>query len=609
MEMHMPIRITCSCGTTAVVVDEYAGKIGKCRKCNASIVVGVADGVASVSGEKAASVVAREPDAAAAPAAPSAGYQNPHCEPDGGVGTSAADGGNAAGPSPRESGSEVEDEGAPPDDSSTWYVILGITNKTFHEDEVSVLQQSGKVRVRGPLTEDQMRTHYTSGTLKPESIIRKSGEDWWKPFQSHDDLFPKSLLGRTAANQAQHVFRSAIRKAAGIFQRSPDVFHSVLKKSVSLVQRRPKTAAAILLSICGLLVIHRLYSNHLNPKRNPAEYMKNVATLYGGHDFYGEEIGKGFFIKPDGLVVTCLHVIARSDAVVVKDGNGRQHRVERVVHIDDKNDLAVLKVSSSPPCPPGLSLGESGTVKKGNPAFALGRGTFVDEEVVDAVLALDPLTKKERNLFRVAASLPNWSDGGPVLDRKGRVVGVATKGLEGRYGISDRSYTIYRGEDSRRKWEYQDKIVIPISPLKEAGSFNGLVYCLLSRNKTWKSYREKESGRGTAYVFLDPHDIEKCSYESNSIADCGKGIKRVWEKRETDVVLKALDNPSVRQMYETPRDSSTWTYFLSEVDCKTHQKRYNICMYANDKTSYNFGTDNKWREMEPELDKEICPQQ
>lgn len=36
----MPIKVTCSCGATAMVKDEYAGRTGECRTCKAPIVVG-----------------------------------------------------------------------------------------------------------------------------------------------------------------------------------------------------------------------------------------------------------------------------------------------------------------------------------------------------------------------------------------------------------------------------------------------------------------------------------------------------------------------------------------------------------------------------------------
>jgi S1-C subfamily serine protease len=490
--------------------------------------------------------------------------------------------------------------------------MLGITNKTLHEKEAGVLQRSGKVRVRGPLTEEQMRTCYASGTLSPKSIIRKSDEDRWQPLQSHDDLFPKSLLGPTAANHVGYVFRSAIRKAAGIFRRSPDVVYPVIRKSVSLVQRRPKTVAAVVLPICGLLVAHHLYYKRLNPKHNPAAYVKNVATVYGGHGRNGGELGKGFFIKPDGLVVTCLHIITQKHAVEVEDGEGRHHAVERVAFIDDKNDLAVLKVSSAVPCPPGLKLGESGTVEKGEHAFALGRGASVDEEVVDTVLNTDPLTLKEVKLFMVAASPPNWSDGAPVLDKKGRVIGVTTTGPAGRdYSLfSAATRAASRGKNN---WRYQGKTVIPVSSLSEAASLNGLEYYMLPRNENWKLFRESQTGYGTAIVFGDPRNIEKLSYEPNSIADRGNGLKRIWVKRYSDVVMQSfVRNPEMQKMFGAPKDNSSSTLVLYDVDCTTHQRRSNIrfnTTHSLDRIEYNFDNGNKWTALEPELDKEICPVQ
>lgn len=109
----MSIRITCSCGTTAVVSDEYAGKIGKCRRCNATIVVGVKDDAAPSSGEEAALANARGTGDVSPSTTPSAGLQNPRYDPDSGAGTSDAVCENETGPSSRESSPGIEDA-APP---------------------------------------------------------------------------------------------------------------------------------------------------------------------------------------------------------------------------------------------------------------------------------------------------------------------------------------------------------------------------------------------------------------------------------------------------------------------------------------------------------------
>jgi hypothetical protein len=249
-------------------------------------------------------------------------------------------------------------------------------------------------------------------------------------------------------------------------------------------------------------------------------------------------------------------------------------------------------------------------VEAGDAAFALGRGKSVDEEVVDAVLEIDPLTNKEMKLFRVAPSPPNWSDGGPVLDRKGCVIGLATTGPAGLdYQLL--SATARASSRGKNKWKYQEKMVIPVAALAEAGTFTGIEYRMLPRNEAWKSFRETQTGYGTAYIFTDPRNVEKLSYEQTSVSDRGNGRKRVWVKRYSDVVLKTLENdPELQRMYGGPKDRSETSLFLFDVDCTTHQKRFNIRFNTTrsmDRIDYNFNKNNRWMAMEPELDKEICP--
>src|SRR5690348_6573085 len=57
----------------------------------------------------------------------------------------------------------------------------------------------------------------------------------------------------------------------------------------------------------------------------------------------GTDLGRGFFVSADGLLVTTLHVIAGRDEVIVTPARGRPLRAE-LVQEDREADLAILKV-------------------------------------------------------------------------------------------------------------------------------------------------------------------------------------------------------------------------------------------------------------------------
>jgi S1-C subfamily serine protease len=74
-------------------------------------------------------------------------------------------------------------------------------------------------------------------------------------------------------------------------------------------------------------------------------------------------LGTGFFISPDGLVVTNQHVIERADSITAVGDNKTIFNFERVVAQPAGVDLVVLKFHASDV--PFLKLGQSTTAVEG----------------------------------------------------------------------------------------------------------------------------------------------------------------------------------------------------------------------------------------------------
>jgi serine protease Do len=74
-------------------------------------------------------------------------------------------------------------------------------------------------------------------------------------------------------------------------------------------------------------------------------------------------LGTGFFISPDGLVVTNRHVIEGADSIAAVSNNGAILRFERVSAQPTGLDLVVLEFHASGV--PFLKLGKSTTAAEG----------------------------------------------------------------------------------------------------------------------------------------------------------------------------------------------------------------------------------------------------
>ena len=135
--------------------------------------------------------------------------------------------------------------------------------------------------------------------------------------------------------------------------------------------------------------------------------------------------GSGFFVSPN-LIVTNFHVIEGASVIAYKRvGQGQFHSIKSIRDVEPTYDLAILEVPSTRVLP--LYFGDSDTVKKGETVYAVGNphgfeGTFSDGTL--SAIRRDYTI----DLLQITAPISPGSSGGPVLNGRGEVIGVATLG-------------------------------------------------------------------------------------------------------------------------------------------------------------------------------------
>ena len=136
-------------------------------------------------------------------------------------------------------------------------------------------------------------------------------------------------------------------------------------------------------------------------------------------------IGSGFFVKSN-LIATNYHVIegaAKGTAKLV--GKYTTYNIEGVTATDKINDLVLLKVTAYGIKP--LSLGDSDTVRIGETVYVSGNPKGLEGTFSDGIISSrrDRYTKER---LQMTAPISPGSSGGPVLNRKGEVIGVSFAG-------------------------------------------------------------------------------------------------------------------------------------------------------------------------------------
>jgi len=164
-----------------------------------------------------------------------------------------------------------------------------------------------------------------------------------------------------------------------------------------------------------------------------------VQTQGPGHSSDSGSLGSGVVVNTQGQILTALHVVQGASAVNVTFGDGSESPAT-VDSSDPDHDIAVLSAAH----PPGVIVPAvlGGGARVGDDVFALGHPLgLVDSLTAGVVSGLDrafplPNGRTINGLIQFDAAVSPGNSGGPLLNRKGQVIGIVT-GLANPSGNED----------------------------------------------------------------------------------------------------------------------------------------------------------------------------
>ncbi|MCU0771166.1 MAG: Do family serine endopeptidase [Verrucomicrobia bacterium] len=139
-------------------------------------------------------------------------------------------------------------------------------------------------------------------------------------------------------------------------------------------------------------------------------------------------LGSGVIITRDGYILTNNHVVEGADKIMVVTGDGKQEFTARVVGVDPQTDVAVLKVEAKALA--AVTFGDSDELEVGDVVFALGNPMGVGQTVSMGIIsALGRGTGilgrgGYENFIQTDAAINRGNSGGPLVDVKGRLIGI-----------------------------------------------------------------------------------------------------------------------------------------------------------------------------------------
>ncbi len=149
-----------------------------------------------------------------------------------------------------------------------------------------------------------------------------------------------------------------------------------------------------------------------------------------GHRLPSEKVdslGSGFVIDPSGLIVTNNHVIDGADDVEVNFTDGATRRA-KILGIDKKTDLALLKVDADKPLP-YVQFGDSVKARIGDWVMAIGNPFGLGGSVTLGIISARGRNINEGpydDFIQTDAAINRGNSGGPLFNMEGQVIGINT---------------------------------------------------------------------------------------------------------------------------------------------------------------------------------------
>ncbi len=142
--------------------------------------------------------------------------------------------------------------------------------------------------------------------------------------------------------------------------------------------------------------------------------------------------GSGMVIDRDGHILTNRHVIENATSIVVELPDGTTATAE-VMGSDAGNDLAVIRAELPAESLTPATFGDSGTVRVGEPVFAIGNPFGLGFTVTSGIISGlgresdgEPGGHRIRGVLQTDAAVNPGNSGGPLFNADGEVIGINT---------------------------------------------------------------------------------------------------------------------------------------------------------------------------------------
>lgn len=195
----------------------------------------------------------------------------------------------------------------------------------------------------------------------------------------------------------------------------------------------------LLLTVCSPRSVYSLIEEEIN---NIEVYQKskdgvvNISSVVIQYDFFlnpvpGEGVGSGSIIDAEGYILTNNHVIRNARQLDVTLADGKKFKA-RLVGSEPSLDLAMIKIEPRGELLKPLRFGNSENLRVGDKVLAIGNPFGLEQTLTTGIISFigrDLRVDRDlviENMIQTDASINPGNSGGPLLDSKGKIIGVNT---------------------------------------------------------------------------------------------------------------------------------------------------------------------------------------
>ncbi|MCX6089150.1 MAG: tetratricopeptide repeat protein [Candidatus Atribacteria bacterium] len=135
--------------------------------------------------------------------------------------------------------------------------------------------------------------------------------------------------------------------------------------------------------------------------------------------------GSGFFINPQGDVITNRHVVENSSLAAIRTAQGKLYPIKRILAWDENMDLVILSVEIPAQEVIPLSISNQ-TPDLGERVIIIGSPLGFEQTISDGIVSAIREVEGYGKVLQTTAPISPGSSGSPIIDMRGEVIGIAT---------------------------------------------------------------------------------------------------------------------------------------------------------------------------------------